>query len=220
MEKLSYRFAMAKKVSRGERSFEAMASVAVVDRSGDLVLPSAFANRLDRYRRNPVILFSHDYQAWPVGKTLDLSIETEGLLFAGQFAPTAEGVKAWENFEFGSLNAFSIGFIPHEWRSPSTEEQKTFGEVLTRVMTDVELLEISIVPVPANQDALRVMASWGIKMADMDDVKSFVEKVKAQKLIDAQSADDERAALEEATRLIEKLELDLFERELATMVAR
>jgi len=83
------------------------------------------------------------------------------------------------------MNAFSIGFIPKSWTDfdPDNEEKlhrlntpngvvefnlddyKKNGTV-HRVYTDVELLEVSVVPVPANPDALQRMRTLSAQLAD------------------------------------------------------
>ncbi len=218
MDQLRHIFASVKRVNKGTGMIEAMASVNVVDRSGDLILPEAFAKRLGSFQKNPVMLFAHDYRSWPIGKVTEVGVVENGLRFIGEFAPTDDGKKARENFEFGSLNAFSVGFIPHEWRSPTDEEVKAFGPSLSHVMTDVELLEISAVPVPANPDALAIAAAWGIKMQDMDDVRKFVERVKAEKASHSLNEDEEKKITDAINELLDKSDLDQIESKLAGMV--
>ena len=117
-----------------------------VDRDGDIVQPSAW--RLDEYRKNPVVLWAHDYRALPVGKCASIAVRDGQLIAAVQWLPpgiheladaVARLVKA------GYLTSTSVGFKPLQW----TPNRDTGG----RGFTDVELLEFSIVPVPANPQA-------------------------------------------------------------------
>ncbi len=211
-------FASVTKVNKAKGTVEAFASVKIVDRGGDLIIPTSFSARLANFVKNPVMLFAHDYGAWPIGKVSEIAVVDNGLSFTGLFAPTDEGKKARENFEFGSLNAFSVGFIPFEWRSPTDTEMTEFGPTLMRVFTDVELLEISAVPVPANPDALAIAASWGMKMTDLDDVKRFVERCKKETADHTLSDEEEKKIADAVNELLEKSDLDLIESKLAGMV--
>lgn len=104
---------------------------------------------LDAYKKNPVVLFIHNGQTWPVGKCVELIEDDNGLLAVTEFADTEEGEKCLKLFAGGFLNAFSVGFIPKEIAYEDiTPEQR--GRVFTRA----ELLEYSVVPVPANPRAL------------------------------------------------------------------
>lgn len=141
-----------------DHTFEAMISTESVDRDGDVLL--AAGARLDSFRRNPIVLFGHNYfeASAVVGKALDVeSIPGKGVrtLFEFAGADVSEDAdmvrRLWAG---GFLNATSVGFIPKNWDRRKGDN----GEDLDRglVFTEWELLEFSIVPVPANQDALRL----------------------------------------------------------------
>lgn len=129
--------------------YEVMASTEAQDRQGDVLVSTGA--QLDNYRRNPVVLWAHDYTKLPVARTLDIEpIPGVGLRAKMQFAPQGvdpfiDAVRSlWEN---GFLNAASVGFQPRAG-TPN-------GNGGTRY-TGWELLEFSIVPIPANPDALRL----------------------------------------------------------------
>ena len=135
----------------------AMITTEAVDRDADIVL--AEGGKLDNFKNNPVVLFGHNY--WEARNIVGRSQEEivhqghgiEGAwTWADQVNEEAALVRGlWEgNF----LNAISIGFIPHKWEKRKDQN----GEELQRgwVFTDWELLEYSVVTVPANQNALRL----------------------------------------------------------------
>jgi len=187
-------WAEVKQVNDEERIIDAMASVAVVDRQGDLVLPNAFEKRMDRFRKNPVILLAHDYEQLPIGRSLEEKVVENGLQIKVQFAPTEEGIKLYGLYKDGFMRGFSIGYIPLEWRNPTAEEVQKYGPELQRVLTQVELLEISAVPVPANHAALAIAAGWGLKFSSVDEVKEFFKNLKQT----VTKQDDTEAALSAA----------------------
>ncbi len=132
--------------------YEVMASVQTVDRQGDVL--EATGALLDNYLRNPVVLYGHDYGGLPVAKALEIvSVPGVGVRAKMQFPP--KGVDTHIDavhtlWDLGFLNAVSVGFTPVKG-TPT-------GKGGTR-FTEWELLEFSIVPIPANADALRLAFS-------------------------------------------------------------
>jgi HK97 family phage prohead protease len=127
----------------------AVATDSSIDRDGDIIETAGIDT--SNFERNPVLLYAHDYRSDPIGKVVSLVKETGRMLFQPQFAVN-ENPRAKMFFDLvkgGYLNAFSIGFIPKRW-----EDRKSADGSITRVFTESELLEISLVPVPANANAL------------------------------------------------------------------
>ena len=139
------------------------------EEAGDVYSVTIFANELSRdgvsvdidgmdfsnYRKNPVVLFAHDYNGrtessgLPIGRTVSLGRTHDGRIRADfEFLsgdPFADRVRnAWNR---GFLRAASIGWKALEAR-PSER-----GKRLRIVKS--ELIEWSIVAVPADPDALR-----------------------------------------------------------------
>jgi HK97 family phage prohead protease len=123
------------------------------DRDGDLILVDGID--VTQFLRNPVALGFHDNQALPIGKWTNLRVATVNgvkclradLVLALGLNPLSDQMKGL--IENGFLNATSIGFRPLEYEpNPSNAE----GHIFRRI----ELLEASIVNVPANAGALRV----------------------------------------------------------------
>jgi len=130
-----------------------IASTPAVDRDRDRVLPKG-AN-ITNYEKNPVLIFGHNYaDPWAViGRASDVTVGHGDIRFRPELRQPANDndpmtiVQAlWDQ---GLLKAASIGF------NPSQYEKNDFGG---RDFTEWELLEISLVPVPANQEALRLAA--------------------------------------------------------------
>lgn len=128
------------------RQVRAICSTATPDRHGDVIDQTGWD--LTSFRRNPVILFGHD-QADPVARATSIGIEN-GKLVADIAFPAEGTVRrsdyVWSLIEAGVLSAVSVGFKP----------------LLSEPMPDLrgsryrraELLEVSLVSVPANPDAL------------------------------------------------------------------
>lgn len=146
-----HKHAMIKSLDRRSHTFTAIASSKAVDRDGEVVLPRAFEGRLETFMKNPVITWAHDQRRPPVGKVTATRIDDDLFEFDGKFASAeSQFAKEIENlYAGGFLNAFSVGFIPHT----ISDEPVTDGQT-GRTFREVELLEISAVPVPSNRDAL------------------------------------------------------------------
>ncbi len=151
-----------------ENKYRVIASTDAIDRQGDVIDQNGW--ELDNYMKNPVMLFAHDYSSLPVAKCIKLSIESQGLVCDFEFAP-AEGNPVGAQIKYlydnGFMNAVSVGFIPKEQN----------GGVITKA----ELLEISLVPVPANQEALRlayksIEDSTNLSVEDKTTLKTVIEK--------------------------------------------
>lgn len=148
--KKTYLRAIAKKA--GDGIFSVLASTNAIDRQGDSVQQDGWD--LENFKKNPVILWAHNYDELPIGKATELGVTVRGLEITFEFAPAEANPKAAQVrklMEEGFLNAVSVGFIPKERN----------GNIITRQ----ELLELSVVPVPANQEALRLAMSKGLDVS-------------------------------------------------------
>lgn len=109
------------------------------------------------YMNNPVVLYNHDGQDFPVGTMQRIWIENNKLLGEIVFHDIdAESIKAHEYVKNHVLNAVSIGFIPVEFK-----EDKINGKsIITFIKSN--LLEVSLVALPANPEAIRIKNFFSI----------------------------------------------------------
>lgn len=136
-----------------EQSFVAWASRPVVDRDHEVIASNAWD--LENFEKNPVLLWAHDYSKPPIGTVMWTKQQRNGLKFKPVFHQTAMGKEIFQLYKDGVMNAFSVGFIPNDWEDDEgkSKEGEMFNKPL-RTYTEVELLEISCVPVPSCPDAL------------------------------------------------------------------
>lgn len=133
------------KKNEGEEktSYTWVATKQVIDRDGDIVFVSGIDT--NNYKNNPVVLFNHDRDI-PIGKAVGLKVEGDELLLDVEFSSNEWGQHIKGLVDEGILNAMSINFIVKEWKY-----------IVDRDGFDIEkseLLEASVVTVPANQVAL------------------------------------------------------------------
>lgn len=123
------------------------ANTNVTDRVGDLVEPDAFRSGLDAYMRNPIVLFNHDIHK-PIGKVIEAVIDDVGLRVKVLIDRTLEwGSRVADMVTKGILNAFSI-------RAHNDQAHGFVDATGIRRIVNWDLQEISVVTVPANQQAL------------------------------------------------------------------
>ncbi len=134
-------------LTTGLKLFEFVASTETVDRDGDVIEVGGW--EIEDYLKNPVVLFGHDYHALPVGKSVQVGVSGGALRSVIEFT-TAEqnpdGHRVYQLVDGGFLNAVSVAFRPLKYVYNEAHSGYDFKEQ--------ELLEISIVPVPANPEAL------------------------------------------------------------------
>lgn len=144
---------LANITSTGDRRLKFTISTGSVDRDSDVLDPAGWD--LSEYRQNPVVLWSHNADDFPIGKTVDVGV-TDGALWAEvEFiapdvpiaGPRAEAV--YQMCTGGFLNAASVGFHPVDFEF-SSDRMDDFGVDFRKQ----KLLEWSIVSIPANPEAL------------------------------------------------------------------
>jgi HK97 family phage prohead protease len=139
--------------SDGSSSLSIVASTSQPDRYGDTI--NQLGWETGNYEANPVMLWAHSYDTAPVGKVGRLEKGSSDLRCKDiEWTPpemNAFGAQVGEMVRAGFLNTVSVGFLPIQWeerRDPET------GSFLGYHFVKQELLEISVVPVPANPGAL------------------------------------------------------------------
>jgi len=118
--------------------------------------------KLQRYRKNPVVLDAHN--RWTAGAVIGkaaVKVKGRELMAEITFATTRRADEVWQLVVGGFLKALSVGFIPDRSKVLDLGEGETDGEGATliqgpaRVVKSWVLFELSVVPVPADADALR-----------------------------------------------------------------
>jgi len=142
----------------GERQYEFTASTADMDRDGEVIDVEGWDLR--NFKKNPVIMYAHDYRTLPIGKAAHIGVKDGKLKNTVEFPPegTYEFADIVERLvNTGYLKTESVGFIPKKWEDGDGGEKTP-----RRTYTKQELLEISIVPIPSNPHALMDAVEDGV----------------------------------------------------------
>ena len=121
---------------------EGYASTNDIDRAGDVVPSAVWEKGIQNYLKNPIILSQHCYDD-PVGRMVDYRIDKKGLWIKARVSAAAE---IFNLVKDKVLTAFSIGFKVLD------AEYNAAAEVF--MVKELELVEISIVSVPCNQNTV------------------------------------------------------------------
>lgn len=158
-----------------------------VDRDGDIISIDGWD--VSNYLKNPVVVYGHNYNDLPIGKAVvTIDKRARQLLFDIKF-PSIEELSSdpknpsehalrvdaiYNMAKAGILNTVSVGFRGLEYEPTAT------GRNYTRQ----ELMEVSIVPVPANPNAVAVLRAAG---AIESVIKGVTMEIKAGKRLSKES---------------------------------
>ena len=137
---------------------EGYASTNDMDRSGDVVPSSVWAAGIQNFLKNPIILAQHDHSN-PIGRMVEHKVTPIGLYVKARISAATE---VYNLIKDEVLTAFSIGFRVIDAEYNATTE--------LFVVKELELLEISVVSVPCNQNTLFSLSK---AFNDADDYISF-----------------------------------------------
>lgn len=172
----------------GAITISGFGSTGDLDRYNDKVLPTAFSDSLPTFMKNPVMLLQHDDNK-VIGKFTSTEIKGNGLQVTGDVMYDIDG--CMKKIEDGVLGAFSIGFITQAYQYEDADGHILYKsdeglmagyswedldeEKTVRVITKLDLVEISVVSTPANPYALFQVAK-----------DFFIEETKALKSLATQ----------------------------------
>lgn len=164
----------------------AIASDDTLDRHGDSIGQDTWD--LKNFKKNPVLLLSHQYHLPPIGIAKNIKIQDGKLVFEPIFHTITQAAKeVGEMFEKGFMNAFSVGFMP--------KGDGSKGKYLN------ELLEISAVSVPANPNALILERSI--------EQKGEVDEWLKKEIVEKEEVKEENDVMEEITKQFKEINIRL-----------
>ena len=133
----------------------AVISTGDVARDDAIIDPAGwdFAN----YDLNPVVLFQHNADAVPFARTVEHGVAGDNLIATAEFdLEDPVGAAMFRKVSRGYINATSVRWLPKRWEYRKMGSGDQTREVL--VFLEQELLEWSLVTIPADPKALIVRA--------------------------------------------------------------
>ena len=171
----TYQMKKAKSKKKATETVSFVASTATPDRYGDVIDQRGWET--SAYNKNPVVLLNHDSSELPIGKG-NVHIRDGQLVIDVQFDdqdPKAQEVK--RKAQNGFLNAVSVGFRPLESKAryELPKDNKYYGQKGT-YFSKAELLEVSIVTIPANGEATMLeQRFYDMKKDIVDEIRTIIK---------------------------------------------
>lgn len=147
-------------VSPGDGKIIAKLTTDSVDRDGEVLIPQGMNSK--DFEKNPVLFYNHEYDQ-PIGRVVNMKRAEKAVYGELEFAKRPEGFKGEFFPAFiealvtqNMVKGVSVGFVPEPGgsRIANKGDRAKFGSNIKRVFNKWKLLEVSIAPLPANQDAL------------------------------------------------------------------
>ena len=145
-----------------------------VDSYGDIVVKGAFSKSIEKIKRTGKVIpvfYGHNMEdpRANIGRVIDLREDSHGLFFEAQLDLSGDtyGHLVYEQLKDGRLDSLSFGFSITDGANTEAGYE----------LRELELYEISVVPIPANQEALitEVKAGRAISAKNMDLIRSAYE---------------------------------------------
>lgn len=157
----------ADKTLAAKRQIRVTAASGKADRVGDIIKIDGID--LTNFSANPVVLWAHDHDGLPVARAVESGVVNGRLVMTFQFATAEEYAFADTVYKLiigGFINAVSIGARIKSATWIKDED----GNIIGRKFTELELLEVSIVPIPADSKALiTAVKSGAVEEADFQE---------------------------------------------------
>lgn len=167
-----------------EMVFSGYASVfGGVDSYGDTIDPKAYDSTLVNRTRSIKLRWNHD--GLIIGKWLDISVDSKGLLATGQLTPGhSKAIDVYASLKHGAIDGLSIGYVPR------LVEDLGNGN---RLLKQIDLVEISVVEEPADLGA------------KIESVKSALDGCASLKEIESLLREAGRFSKADATALVSRI---------------
>lgn len=154
-------------IDEASREVVAVISTDSVDRDGEVVLPRGLSKQ--NYGGNPVVLWGHNYDLPPIGVTRWIKpdgVKADRSRLIAKYYLSDKTQLARDVFSLlqeGCLRAHSIGFQVSKCSPPTKSEvdMRPDWSGCKNVIRSWELLEFSVVSVPANPEALALAVAKG-----------------------------------------------------------
>lgn len=118
------------------------------DSYGDIIAAGAYSDSLAKHKSNgtmPKLFWQHDSHE-PIGRWLEASEDDHGLLMKGRLNMGVQrGREAYELLKSGDIDGLSIGYRIVEYSRNEDDD--------TWTLEKLDLIEVSVVSVPANEHA-------------------------------------------------------------------
>ena len=161
----------------------------IPDSYGDVIAPGAFTDTIKAREESGhpfPLCWNHDLDQI-IGKVDSIEDTEKGPLMTASFFDTPLAQEKREIVKSGVVYQFSFAYDVQGWERPTAEEERAG---IMNVLTKLDLFEVSIVPIPANQNAVMTEIKAGRRNSkkDEDAIKQAIALL--QGVLDADDPDD------------------------------
>lgn len=163
----------------------------VPDSYGDVIAPGAFTETIQKRKESGhpfPLCWNHDLNQIIGSIDPDNIVDTpKGPLMTASFFNTQPAQEKREIVKSGVVYQFSFAYDVLGWEKPTPEEEKAG---IWNILTKLDLFEVSIVPIPANQNAVMTEIKAGRRNSqkDEDAIKQAIALL--QGVLDADDPDN------------------------------
>ena len=157
------------------------------DAYGDIIAPGAFTETIKAREESGhpfPLCWNHDLDQI-IGKVDDIEDTDKGPLMTASFFDTPLAQEKREIVKSGVVYQFSFAYDVKDWEEVELEDGRKANE-----LKQLDLFEVSIVPIPANQNAVMTEVKAGRRNSkkDADAIKQAITLL--QGVLDAEDSDD------------------------------
>ena len=167
------------------------------DSYGDIIDPGAFTETIKKREESGhpfPLCWNHDFSA-VIGAVDSVKDTEQGPFIEAHFLDTQLAQDVRKMLQSGAVYQFSFAYDVLGNRAPTQEEQE---KGVTNVLTKVDVFEISVVTVPANQNAVATEVKSG-RRNNKSDEATIKEIIKlAQSLLETKEESEDKPAEDEA----------------------
>jgi len=202
--------------SLNERTVEAIVSQEIVDLDKEVLLLSGAD--LSIYKKNPVFAMNHDLSQI-LGKAISIKIVGDKLIAklkfdvrpdsqVGAFQPDV----IYERYKSGSQKQFSVGYNILETRQATKLDKERFGKDTEIVITKWQLLEISAVPIGANQGSATLSVKTPDKAEVIEEEELITEEETEEETTEIDAEELKKEILAEVADIVKELIKELLDK--------
>lgn len=177
------------------------------DSYGDIIEPGAFTKTIEKRKASGhpfPLCWNHDFSS-VIGVVDSVEEKEIGPYIEASFLDTALAQDVRKMVQSGAVYQFSFAYDVLSWREPTAEEKKMGVQ---NVLQEVEVFEVSVVTVPANQNAVvtdikgaieaEIKAGRRNNKSDEETIKQIISLAQSLLTVKEDDKPEEEEAEEEA----------------------
>lgn len=179
----------------------------IPDSYGDIIEPGAFTKTIEKRKASGhpfPLCWNHDFSS-VIGVVDNVEEKEIGPYIEASFLDTALAQDVRKMVQSGAVYQFSFAYDVLSWREPTAEEKKMGVQ---NVLQEVEVFEVSVVTVPANQNAVvtdikgaieaEIKAGRRNNKSDEETIKQIISLAQSLLTVKEDDKPEEEEAEEEA----------------------